>query len=158
MRVLSLLPSDTSSTCGVAMSSTPKKVSRFKSDRVKREDVQASPLPASAPKTAILGGIVEIKDTQHMRLGEVQCTTPSGFPSPARLKGVSFAPKHYSSKAKRPMHIHSQAPKESETQTHVDDDDVSSDDFASINMKRVANMTEADVKRLECTVCLFVYA
>lgn len=121
------------------MSSLPKKVSRFKSDRAKRDDIQNASTPLS-PAPQILGSIIEIKDTKQTPLGEIACTTPSGFPSCVRLTNVSFAAKPSSNISKRPM--------SGNAQPGSVVDYVSSDDFASINMKRVANMTEADVHRL----------
>ena len=143
------------------MSSFPKKVSRFKSDRSQRDDIpKASPLPPPAPKATILGNIIEIKDTTQIPLGEVSCTTPSGFPSCAPLTGASFSTKPYSSKSKQPTLKHT--PKYTQPAEVVRD--ASSNDFASTNMKRVVNMTEADVQRLEfrclavsCT-CVILYA
>jgi hypothetical protein len=129
--------------------SVPKKVSRFKSDRSKRDggddgEIRSFPSPASAKKI-ILGGIVEIKDTKQTPLSEVSCSTPSGFPSSANF-GFSFASKSSDGNINKrrpkvaPLPVITPQPDDSSS-------DNGADDFATLNTKRVASMSEADVQR-----------
>lgn len=114
----------------------PRRVSKFKSDRGKpaNDDQKASVSPKLSTAKAVLGSIVEIKDLNETPLGEVVCT-PSGFPPTGRTLSAlaSYSP---SSAEKRPTFtLPADAPL------------TDGEDFASMNLTRVVNMSESDVQR-----------
>jgi hypothetical protein len=136
-----------------SMAARPKKLSKFKSDRT----ATSSLLPPDSRSSGgggggvVLGGIVEARDTSAAPLAALSCSAAAstGFPPYARAgKTLSLgASVSRSGSRRKPCPVTSSTLQHRDESFDCNDSDVSSEDFSSLNMKRVANMSEEDVQR-----------